>query len=656
MLGPASCSRYGVNAQIARAFGQRQHLAIPRHAFGSEGAASRFPQYGFFLNMHFSKKRLVRALPSLAFAVLSVLATGPVCAQVTIPEEYAKLIKHRGEITAFGNEGFGDKVDFGSGGLQIVQTDVDLPGNNALPVRVSRRFVPGDKYGGGHFGVWSLDIPYMHGIFANHVYNPKGWTVPGSGAAQYLRCAQFSAPPELFFQTGVYAPDEYWQGSFFHLPGGGDQELLSGGLVPTDGNTYPITTKDGAAVRCVALASTSQSGSQGDGFEVVTPDGLIYTLNQMVSRPNAQISKRIGDMGLLKGGVSSKQSANAPPPQPNAAINFTLPRVEVLLYPTKVTDRFGNYVTYTWSATNPWQLTQITASDGRQITLSYPNSTSIAVSSVSDGSRTWTYGSSGGNATVTLPDGSFWSSNLSALFNFEMHTNGDGCTADVAYTGTPPILTGSVTSPSGATALYTMTPVKMGRSWVPLECVADDGGLPIYAREPAAYWNLAVTAKKITGPGLPVAGIQWTYAYGPANGCFYPGSSGCTTSSPTKRTVSVTDSEGAVTRYTFGNRYLQDEGLLLTTEAGWNGTSALRKVDTTFADMYAAPYYAGSGYSPRQRGDAIITGLRRPQRKVVTTQQGRDFIWEVASNCPSVPYCFDIYARPTKVVKSSVNP
>ncbi|RYG97539.1 MAG: hypothetical protein EON58_09495 [Alphaproteobacteria bacterium] len=253
---------------------------------------------------------------------MNALATGTVCAQVKIPEEYAKLIKHRGEITAFGNEGFGDKVDLGSGGLQIVQTDVDLPGNNAIPVRVSRRFVPGDKYGGGHFGVWSLDIPYMHGIFANHVYNPKGWTVPESGADQYKRCSLFSAPPELYFQGGLFWPDEYWQGSFFHLPGGGDQELLSGGLVPTDGNAYPISTKDGAAVRCVALASTSQSGSQGDGFEVVTPNGLIYTLNQMVSRPNAQISKPIGDMGLLKGGVWSKQSANAPPPEPNAAIKL----------------------------------------------------------------------------------------------------------------------------------------------------------------------------------------------------------------------------------------------------------------------------------------------------------------------------------------------
>lgn len=588
-------------------------------------------------------------------AVLLIVLASPAHAQVTIPEEYDKLIKHRGEITAFGNEGFGDKIDIGSGGLQIVQTDVDLPGNNALPVRVTRRFVPADKYGGGHFGIWSLDIPYMHGIFANHLYNPKGWTVPGSGAARYLRCAQFSAPPELYFQTGIYTPDEYWQGSFFHLPGGGDQELLYAGTnahVPTDGKTYPIVTKDDAAVRCVALASTSESGSQGDGFEVVTPDGVIYTLNQMVSHLTAQISKPIDDIGMLKAGASSRQSANVPPPEPNAAINFTLPRVEVFLYPTKVTDRFGNYVTYTWSATNPWQLTQITASDGRQITFNYPSGTSGLVSSVSDGTHTWTYGYSGGISTVTLPDGNSWSSSLSTLFTFENHIN-SGCGTDPSFIPPAP-LTGSVTSPSGATAVYTMTQVQMGRSWVLLECVTD-GGYPLYAREPAEYYNLAVTAKKITGPGLPVAGSQWTYAYGPANSCFYPGSSGCSVASPTTRTVSVTDPEGAVTRYTFGNHFLYDEGLLLITESGWNGTSALRKVKTTFAGLGVneAPYAAYNGSSPRQRGDAVITGNKHPQQKVVTTQQDRDFTWEVASDCLGMPYCFDTYARPTKVVKSS---
>lgn len=592
-------------------------------------------------------------------AMLLIVLASPARAQVKIPEEYDKLIQHRGEVTAFGNDGFGDRIDIGSGALQIVQTDVDLPGNSALPMRVSRRFVPGDKYGGGHFGLWSLDIPYMHGVFGNNsfYFNPVGWAVPGTGVDQYKRCSQFSAPPELHFQSGVYFPDEYWQGSFFHLPGAGDQELLMGSRVPTDGHAYPIVTKEGAAVRCVALASTSESGSQGEGFEVVTPDGVIYTLNQMVSRTYSVISKPISQMGLLRAGGSSRQVTSGAVVGPMAVGKFSLARVEVMVYPTKVTDRFGNYVTYTWSTTNPWQLLQMSASDGRQITLTYPSDSSLLVSSVSDGTHTWTYGHSGDIDTVTLPDGSSWSSNLGALFRFLMHPAGDGCYLEQSYNNASPV-TGTVTAPTGATAVYTMMPVGMGRSWVPLDCVSDDAGNALYSREPRVYFNFAVTAKTITGPGLPTAGSLWTYTYGPPNGCSNLGSNysgnypACTASSPTTRTVSVTDPEGEVTRYTFGNHFAVDEGLLLKTESGWNGTSALKTTQTTYADMYAAPYAYYSS-SLRTRGDAVITGFKHPQRKVVTTQQGRTFTWEVASGCSGMPYCFDTFARPTKVVKSS---
>ncbi len=584
-------------------------------------------------------------------AILLLALASPLRAQVDIPQEYDKLIKHRGEITAFGNDGFGDKIDIGSGGLEIVQTDVDLPGNNALPVRVSRRFVPGNKYGGGHFGLWSLDIPYMHGIFGNKqfYFNPIGWAVPGTGADQYKRCSQFSAPPELYFQTGVFLPDEYWHGSFFHLPGAGDQELLIGVHVPTAGGPYPIVTKDGAAVRCVALATTSESGSQGEGFEVITPDGMIYTLNQMVSRPNAYISKPIDDSGLLKAGGSGTQTSLGTVVGPMAVDKFGLPRLEVIVYPIKVADRFGNYVIYTWSTANPWQLLQISASDGRQITFTYPDDTSLLVSSVSDGTHIWTYGHSGGIDTVTLPDGHSWSSDLGELFNFELHPSG-GCES-LNY-GAVPLLTGRITAPTGATAEYTMTVVKMGRSWIPLQCVRDSVGNPIYAREPMEYFTFVVSAKKITGAGLPSAGIQWTYAYGPANGCNTLGSPACTGSSPIARTVSVTDPEGTVTRYSFGNRFAVNEGLLLKTESGWNGTSALRTVEVTYADVYAEPYSYYS-QSLRTRGDAATTGFKRPQRKVVTTQQDHTFTWEVASDCSGIPYCFDAFARPTKVVKSS---
>lgn len=457
-----------------------------------------------------------------------------VAQSVTIPDEYSKLIQHSGEITAFGNEGFGDKVDLVSGGLEIIQTDIDLPGANALPVRLSRRFVPADKYAGGFIGVWDLDIPYLHGIFANHIYNPRGWTVPDSGTGYYSRCSQFAAPPDLYFQGGHYLADEYWHGSFFHLPGSGDQELLQGAAhVPADGKIYPVVTKAGSVARCIGLAATSESGNQGEGFEIVTPEGLIYTLNQMVSRPNSVISKPVMQMGLAgQSGVVLPNDRNATggTDHPNLAMNFTLPRVEVRLYPTKVADRFGNAVIYTWNANNPGQLLQMEANDGRKIIFTYSSSGVTA----SDGSRIWTYSQNAGVETVTLPDGAVWKSDLRSLFNYKVTALGDGCVW--SEDGQPgPIgssVVGSITAPSGASVVYTMAPVTMGRSWVPRECIFDvNSGDPLYAVEPAGYINFAIINKNIIGPGLPAAGALWTYSYGPSNGCFSNGSSPCTAAS-----------------------------------------------------------------------------------------------------------------------------
>lgn len=589
---------------------------------------------------------------SVAIGFAIALATTTVqAADTKISEEYDKLIKHRGEITAFGDSGFGDRIDIGSGGLEIVQIDVDLPGNNALIVRIGRRFTPGNKYAGGNFGVWNLDIPYLHGVFGDHQYNPKGWTVAANSADVYKRCSLYGPPLTLVFQTGVFEPDEYWQGNFLHLPDVGDEELLSGGPgthVPSDGLTYPVVTKSGAAARCISLAATSEAGSQGEAFEVVTADGTVYTLNQMVSRTADLITKPIDQMGV------SKVTAQKDLVTTIAATNFVLPRKEVFLYPTKVSDRFGNTVTYTWSATNPWQLLQITASDGRQITLTYESSTSKQVSSVSDGGRTWTYAGTSSAYTVTQPDGSKWISNLTDLFNFKLSTTGDGCSGEPAYVGTPPSVTGTISAPTGATAIFVLKPVKMGRSWVPAECVSDSSG-PIYAREPIAYYNFAVIGKTITGPGLPISGVSWSHAYGPTNGCWSSGIGTplCTGASPKTRTVSVTGPGGDVTRYTFGNQFFANEGRLLKIESGWNGSAALRTVETTYGDPYAAPYANFYGGTPRSRGDALITSFKMPPRMTVTAQQGRTFTWEVATGCGGAPYCFDTFARPTKVIRSS---
>jgi hypothetical protein len=600
--------------------------------------------------------KLAVATAAFAFGGMPSLA----CAQdVHVYDEYNKLIQQRSTIDAFGAEGFGDKISLNDGSLEIIQTDVDLRGNNAIPVTVSRRFTPADIYNVGHFGFWSLEIPNIHGVFSN----AAGWTTGYSGADNFNRCSKFGAPPMVYIMGAYFEAKEYWQGSFFYLPGAGDQEMLRAGTtahVPTDGAAYPIVTKEGAAIRCVTLSTSSEAGNQGQGFEVRTSDGMIYTMNHMVSRIKSRLTKaepapEFTAPATEQSAPSSQQGETTA--STLGASNYVLARKEVLIYPTRITDRFGNYVDYSWNPNNPWQLLDITASDGRHVHFTYVDATGWRIATASDGAHTWYYDYVNNLTSVTRPDGSAWSFDLSSIGGaFVVPT---GVTCDVMSTsgGT---YTGSVTSPSGAKLDLILTRKLMGRSWVFRECVPPYGDSSEHAAEPYLFLALSVTSKKITGPGLPTAGLTWSYVYGSPNNCWDPnvynpgtGAVLCTASSPTTRQVSVTDPDLVTTRYTYGNRYKSNEGLLIKTEFGWNGTSALRTVTTTYADPTAAPYAAYQGTSIRSNGDRDITSKVRPQRQMTTVQQGKTFTWEVAAACAGVPYCFDSYARPTKTVKSS---
>src|ERR1044072_7101527 len=55
----------------------------------------------------------------------------------TIPEEYAKLIQAHSRIGSLDGGFFGDHVELSTGGLDIVQTDIDPAGHNRERKRTS---------------------------------------------------------------------------------------------------------------------------------------------------------------------------------------------------------------------------------------------------------------------------------------------------------------------------------------------------------------------------------------------------------------------------------------------------------------------------------------------------------------------------------------
>jgi YD repeat-containing protein len=620
-------------------------------------------------------------------AALTVLMGWPLIATAIDPaDEYAKLIQEHSRIATLDGGFFGDHVGLSTGNLGFTQTDVSLPGNDALAVQAGRRFEVGGYPAKGHFADWDLDIPHLHGVFGGARPTTVHWEV--NDVDPDHRCSEFNSPPEISTtppNAGLFSPDEYWQGTFFYLPGSGDQELLYGGDVPASGGPYYATTREGAAARCLsALATTSEVGSTGEGFEVVTPDGTVYTFDQMVSRYADGLDKS-DPMPLLRPrGSPRKDGASSRLPRgtqgsgagTNAVECCSMQRREFFLYPTKVTDRFGNTVIYTWDSSNPWRLRNITASDGRQLDFTYSSSDpasilvqSVSAHSVSDGPRTWNYAYAGTMAevhlvTVTQPDLQAWHFSLLDLhLDAKPHSHVPTCDA-LGFTNDS--WSGTITAPSGATAQYTLAPKLFGRSWGFRDCKLHEDATETIT-EPYLFVSVAITAKTITGPGLP-SGLTWTYTYGSPNNCWDPygvpagdpDAVICTSNSPKWRTTTVTDPDLAVSHYTFGNRIMGDgqlmgnEGLLLTEEHGVGGGTALRTETFTYGEGNAQPYGGHQGSSLRRRGDWIVSGQRRPQLSAVTTLQGQTFSRDVPQAC-SGNYCFDIRARPTNVVRTGIN-
>lgn len=578
-------------------------------------------------------------------------------AQSTVPaeNEFDRRIQHVSFVDSIQSEFVGERVSLSNGSLEIVQTDIDLPSSSGIPVRIGRRFAPGNFLLTNFFEGWDLDIPHIHGYFPS-VTTLAGWTVSGSGDDKFKRCSLFGPPPVVTYQSGTWDPNEYWNGSFFYRPGRGDEELLKARAgtahVPNDGQTYPIVTLAGSAVRCVSLASTSVLGSQGEAFEVVTSDGMIYTMNHMVTRPIAALSKSNAAPELRLANQAGGQTNGLVTPM--VAKNFVLGRNEVIIYPSRVRDRFGNYVDYEWSTVNPWQLLSVSSNDGRRLTISYPDASSKFVSTISDGSRVWSYRSSDGKSgqPVTFPDGSRSSASFVDLQRARPDPTRVSCD-EIDFS--PSNYVGTFTGRSGVVVELTLRDALFGRSWVERECLMSGGSESI--REPFVFLSAALVKKKVSGPGLPADGLVWTYDYGLPNNCWNPspygvGSNACNATSPTTRIVKQTNPDGTVTRYTYGNRFNVDEGLLLRTDFGWNGTSAVRSEEVTYADPEAPPYRAYNGISYRNFGDYSTTGFYRPKARLITTEAGKSFRWEVATDCAGGPRCFDTQARPTKIIKS----
>ena len=551
----------------------------------------------------------------------------------TVYTEAGQLIRAPQAVTSLGPDLFGDKVNLYSGVLEFTQTDVSIPGNNALPVSVGRRLSTGNWANAtGAFGRWELEIPHLHGVFAS-----AGWVTK---AGNNNRCTEFGAPAGARGVGGIamWSAEDFWHGNFIYVPGVGDQEMLMrdarNANIPSSGGPHPVVTRDLWAFRCLPTLANDPAGTMGQGFLAIAPDGTQYRFDQLVTRNYEGVS-RVEDMSPSLA-ADATASADAPPPA-NIATCCGLGRKEVWILPTRVTDRFGNYVSYTYSAAKPANVTSIVSSDGRRLTLTYiTDIDGERVSSVSDGTRTWTYAYHGVNeqtdlARVTLPDGSSWNlGDISALLGRWHYLVSGDC--DTLGTVAERPMVGAMVHPSGAIGQFTLTAVRHGRSQTYRQC-RGNSDVATYAVNPHKYDTFSLTSKTLSGPGMPAT--AWSYDYGPDNGSW----EGCTGCMETV-TTSVTDPNGERTEYTFGNHHRRNEGRLLSTNTG-----GMRTVSMHYRDASAGPYPSVPGHSDQTRGDSAVNAQFAPVDQRITRQQGVDFSWQASA--------FDTRARALTVTRSS---
>lgn len=576
--------------------------------------------------------------------VVAALTWGGVSAAEGPWEEYEKLINKASTVAAHGPTLMGDQVSLQSGALSFRVTDISLPGNNALPVELTRTFNT-ETFNGPQlqgpardpkvydeaFSDWDLELPNISGVFAIST----GWINPAAGQAS-KRCElthpSLARGPTIIQGGASFQPDEVWSGTRISIPGRGSKPLMlrvSSLPQPNAGGAYWITP-DWTSVACLPSINSSNGGS-GQGFVATTAEGVRYTFDWMAVRHETRLAKVVSTHNW----GSSYQY---------------VPRGRFALYATRVEDRFGNWVSYTYTnaATAPVKLTRIESSDGRLITLTH-NGNFVASASVTEGPsgqvRTWSYGYAGNQlTTVTLPDARQWSI---ALNNFKRLKLDYEEVAREPYRNCgnpgslwPATYTGTITHPSGAVGTFVLDQRRIRRSGLPADNCAygnlsdpnDDAD--IY---PAAWDSYALTSKSVSGPGLPQA--TWSYQY-------QSGSSDTT----------EVQGPGSFERHTFGNGFRTNEGLPLSIEVGSSSAAITRSTTLTHNTALSGnPYYTRLGDSGQWKSDDFTEEYVRPLTSKILQQDGASFRWTVDVGChqsmPSAP-CLDAYARPIKVTRA----
>lgn len=600
------------------------------------------------------------------FLALCILAPNIGHAQlIGTDKTYDENLRGARSIAALDETLFGDKISLQDGRVFFEQNDVVLATNSELEVLLSRK-TPAGSRGRDQafssqgldrefavFGIgWELNVPYMMGTYDMQ----DGWNVNVRNNASSNRCstgdfAPFERQPSILpYEADPLVAHMYWKGVQINIPGQGEEQLLilnPGQVLPADGRTYVGTTKASWRVSCI----TKIKNGYGEGFAVVLPNGTRYYFDWMAVRDAVD---------LTMNGTTDNNGDYWDPGDLLAEL------VDVFLYATRVEDRFGNFVSYTYDSDHPNRIKSIESNDGVRLDVEYNPSGQIY--RVKSGSRYWTYGYETIAAdngfrrlsSIELPDGSKWGFSFQPRTAVTLERNfWKNCAEDPGLmTSDAPLdptrlKTMTMTHPSGAKGEFRFLRLFHGTNNTPGECHSFVGGGQWGTISwgttgvPSAYAEDSLYEKKISGPGIPSR--IWNYKYYPSWSFAYDCNTPCATTSQTI----VQTNDGVLRRYTFGNDFSLNVGQLLaeTTEKGGVVLQAKSYMYLSSAD--GQPFSDRAGIISFGGGDGFNYGnplmfKNRPLRVTTTLQDGVSF--------SRVVNTFDAFVRPRSVtVGSSAN-
>ena len=564
-------------------------------------------------------------------------------------QEYRKHIESAQTLTALTDGLMGDSVSLFNGATEFAATDINLPGNNALPVQLRRRFsieitpsgAPGSAAGDPAYrgaGNWDIEVPYISTTF-------------GSGAWPNARCSSMTPPSA---PAGLDATD-LWQGNSVHVPGEAGRKMLfmtSTSIPhPSDGVSRPWTTRERDMFSCIPM----QSGLAGEGFLMQTTSGLKYYFDRATTRYAGTL--------YYQPGVSFSP--------------VSVSRTRYYLLASKVVDRFGNRVDFSYDADG--HPVSITSSDGRAIALTYSGGRLVSATvhdSLANVDRTWqyAYGATGDNAgmltQVTQPDGSRWQyAHQGTLFPDDGGV-WDG-NADSSCNNAPPPVAAdfvlTVTHPSGAVGTFQLGNRRHPRSGVHmnacLDRLMDQGGTSTHVYKlliPTYFDVMSLNQKTLSGPGM--SSMTWSYQYPSGmKGALWgtrgsPDAYPCSTCA-TEKVVTVAQPDGTSRQYRYGYLYALNEGRLLGTTT-LDALGNIVRIESTeyLSEASAAGQAFHPLYGSAYGGDEPSSLAVRPIVSQTLQQDGATFTMQVESGAAcggTGVYCFDLYGNPTRVRRYS---